>query len=61
MSKRNSLEEKKKRRLEREKHNSRVEKQRALQARLNYLAYAPPETYDELEAEVEKVLEEADQ
>ena len=61
MSRRNSLEAKKKRREERENHAIRLERKRALQARLNYLAYAPPETFDDLGAEVDKAFEEANE
>lgn len=61
MSAKNTLENKKKRREERAAHTTKVEKQRALQARINYLAYAPPATFEELEAEVEKVAEEANE
>ena len=59
MSRRNSLEAKRKRREEREKHSVRVEKDRALQARINYLMLAPPDTYEDLEEEVEKAIKEA--
>lgn len=59
MSARNRLENKQKRREEREARKARAEKTRALQARLNYLAYAPPKTYDELEEETNKILDEA--
>lgn len=61
MSARNSLENKKKRREERAAHAVKVERQRALQARINYLAYAPPATFEELEAEVDKIAEEANE
>lgn len=59
MSVKNSLANKRKRREEREKHSVRVEKDRALQQRINYLMYAPPDTFDDLEAEVDKAIEEA--
>jgi hypothetical protein len=61
MSKKNTLEAKKLRREERERSAIRLEKKRALQARINYLAYAPPETFDDLEAEIDKAIEEANE
>ena len=58
MSRKNSLENKKKRREEREVNAVRLEKERAIQARLQYLAYAPPDTYEELEELVDEALDE---
>ena len=61
MSARNSLVNKAKRRAEREDHAFRVERKRVLQKRLEYLAYAPPDTFENLEEEVEKAIEEANE
>jgi hypothetical protein len=36
-----------------------LEKKRALQARINYLAYAPPESYEELGELIDEAIEEA--
>lgn len=58
MSARNSLANKQKRREEREAHAARVEKKLAIQRRMEYLAYAPPETYEEIETEVARITEE---
>ncbi len=61
MSAKNKLENKQKRRAEREKNAIRQEKKRTLQARINYLAFAPPETFDDLEAEIDKAVSEANE
>ncbi len=61
MSAKNKLVNKQKRRAEREAHSVRIEKKRALQARINYLAYAPPETFDDLEEEIDKAIAEANE
>lgn len=61
MSNRNKLENKAKRRAEREAHATRMEKKRTLDARMRYLAYSPPETTEELEAKVNELLDEANQ
>lgn len=58
MSAKNSCENKKKRRAERTEHATQMETKRRIQRRLEYLAYAPPDTFDDLEAEVDKVIEE---
>ena len=58
MSAKNTLANKQKRRAEREDQAARAEKKRAIQRRLEYLAYAPPETYEEIEAEVARITEE---
>lgn len=61
MSVKNTLANKAKRREERADHKALAEKKRMLQARMNYLAYAPPATFEELEAEVTKLTDEANQ
>jgi len=59
MSARNRLENKRIRRLERAEHAIKMDKKRALQRRLEYLAYAPPATFEELEAEIDQAVEDA--
>lgn len=61
MSARNRLKNKAIRRAEREDRKARFAKKQALQARMNYLAYAPPATFEELEAEVNKITDEANE
>lgn len=61
MSARNTLENKRIRRAEREDNAIRQERKRALQARINYLAYAPPETFEELETLIDEAVEEANE
>lgn len=61
MSAKNTLVNKAKRREERAEHAIRVAKKQALQARINYLAYAPPATFEELEEEVNRVTDEANE
>lgn len=61
MSARNTLANKQKRREERAAHAIRMDKKRALQARINYLAYAPPESFEELETLIDEAVEEANE
>lgn len=61
MSARNTLANKKIRREERAAHAIKQDKKRALQARINYLAYAPPATFEELEEEVNRITDEANE
>ena len=59
MSAHNRLENKQARRAERTERKARFAKKQALNARMQYLAYAPPATFEELEAEVERITDEA--
>lgn len=59
MSAKNTLENKAKRRAVREDRKDRFARKQALNARMQYLAIAPPDTFEELEAEVERITEEA--
>lgn len=59
MSKKNSLENKRKRREEREVHRFKTERHRQAQRRLEYLAFSPPDTYEELETLVDEALSNA--
>ena len=61
MSNRNTLANKAIRREERTLRKARFARKQALNARMQYLAMAPPETVEELEAEVTKLTEEANQ
>lgn len=61
MSARNRLENKQARRLVRAEHAIRMDRKRALQARMEYLAYAPPATFEELESEVNRITDEANE
>lgn len=61
MSARNSLENKAIRRTERKDRKARFAKKQVINARMRYLAMAPPETYEEIEAQVAKITEEENQ
>ena len=61
MSARNTLANKAIRREERTIRKARFARKQALNARMQYLAMAPPETVEELEAEVTRITEEANQ
>lgn len=61
MSARNTLTNKAIRRAEREDRKARFAKKQALNARMQYLAYAPPATFEELEEEVNRITDEANQ
>lgn len=61
MSARNRLENKAIRRVERTDRKTRFARKQAINARMQYLAMAPPETYEEIEEEVAKITEEENQ
>lgn len=61
MSNKNSLANKAVRRTERSDRKARFAKKQALNARMQYLMYAPPDTVEELEAEVARITEEANE
>lgn len=61
VSKRNSLSVKQARRAEREDRKARFAKKQALQKRMQYLAMAPPATFEELEAEVFELTDQANE
>lgn len=61
MSVRNSLANKAIRREEKATKKSKFAKKQALNARMQYLMYAPPETVEELEAEVTRITDEVNQ
>jgi len=61
VSARNTLANKAIRREERTIRKARFARKQALNARMQYLAMAPPETVEELEAEVTRITEEANQ
>lgn len=61
MSIKNSLANKAIRREEKEAKKTRFAKKQALNARMQYLMYAPPETVEELEAEVTRITDEANE
>lgn len=61
MSARNTLANKAIRRNEREDRKARFARKQAINARMQYLAIAPPETAEEIEAEVTKIIEEGNQ
>lgn len=61
MSARNRLENKRARRLVRAEHAIRMDRKRELQRRIEYLAYAPPETFEELEEEVIRITDSANE
>lgn len=58
MSARNTLANKAIRREERGDRKARFAKKQAINARMQYLAMAPPETAEEIEAEVGRIIEE---
>ena len=61
MSVKNSLANKAIRRAEKEDSKARFAKKQALNARMQYLMYAPPDTVEELEAEVNRITDEANE
>jgi hypothetical protein len=61
MSAKNSLANKAIRREERAVRKARFAKKQALNARMRYLAMAPPDTVEELEAEVNRITDEANE
>lgn len=61
MSARNTLANKAIRREERVERKARFERKQKLNARMQYLMVAPPETVEELEAEVARITEEVNE
>lgn len=61
MSARNTLANKAIRRVKREDRKARFAKKQAINARMQYLMHAPPETVEELEAEVARITEDVNQ
>lgn len=61
MSTRNRLKNKAIRRAERTDRKARFAKKQVLQRRMEYLAYAPPDTFEELEEEVNRITDEANE
>lgn len=57
MSARNTLANKAIRRVERNERKARFAKKQAINERMQYLMLAPPETVEELEAEVARITE----
>lgn len=60
MSAKNTLANKAKRRAEREENAARQVRRRIARARMQYLAAAPPQTFEELEASIAEIAEEAE-
>lgn len=58
MSARNTLANKAIRRAERAERKARFAKKQAINERMQYLMYDPPETVEELEVEVARITEE---
>lgn len=58
MSARNTLANKAIRRAERTERKARFAKKQAINERMQYLMYDPPETVEELEVEVARITEE---
>lgn len=61
MSARNTLVNKAIRRAERTERKARFARKQEINARMQYLMIAPPETVEELEAEVARITEEVNQ